>query len=224
MSTIYADNITMSADGDIDVNGGDVKNISTINPDQDTKITFVNDNIHFDLFSSTSGLYMKDVGDEAFFGPTASGTGWLGSSSRIFNTAYVMNVWRTWEYQLSDRRVKENIFTLENSLSKIMALRGVKYDIDTSKHPFFKDRELKEGEEENLANLGFIAQELKEVLPTMVSFNKEMDLYTVRNYEQMLPVIVEAVKELKNEKDKEIEELKAMVRDLADKVEKLEKQ
>ena len=44
----------------------------------------------------------------------------------------------------------------------------------------------------------------------MVEFNEDYQLYTIRNYEQMYPVVVNAVQELKTETDTEIAELRAI--------------
>jgi len=102
-----------------------------------------------------------------------------------------------------------------------MALRGIEYKIKTESHPFYKDRELKARDEETLNNLGFIAQELKDIIPEMVVYDKEYDLFTIRNYEQLFPVIVDAMQELKEEKDNEIEELRSLVNQLVEEVERL---
>jgi len=84
----------------------------------------------------------------------------------------------------SDINLKENIETVENSLEIVTSLRGVKFD----------------WKENHKASYGVIAQELEEVLPDLV-ITKE--LKTV-NYNGLIGVLIEAVKELK----KEIEELK----------------
>ena len=101
----------------------------------------------------------------------------------------------------SDRELKENIFTIENGLDKVMKLRGVEFDWTATSRKGQHD-------------IGLIAQEVEEVLPEVVSVKTlrvgefgrdgdEKDFKTV-NYEKMVGVLVEAVKELKAE----IEELK----------------
>ena len=85
----------------------------------------------------------------------------------------------------SDRKLKENIRDLEGSLDKTLKLRGVKYD--------WKD--------ENKANdqLGFIAQEVEEVLPEVVkevkTLTKEGETHLTVNYPAVVPLLVEAIKE-----------------------------
>jgi hypothetical protein len=95
----------------------------------------------------------------------------------------------------SDRRVKENIITINSALDKVSKLRGVTY---TRKD--IEDKSLK---------LGVIAQEVKEVLPEVV-MKDDKGLYSVA-YGNMAGVFIEAIKELKAEVDslkQEIKELK----------------
>jgi hypothetical protein len=95
----------------------------------------------------------------------------------------------------SDKRVKENIVTVENALDKVTKLRGVTY---TRKD--IGDKTTK---------LGVIAQEVLEVLPEVVSIDDE-DKHSVA-YGNMAGVFIEAIKELKAEVDslkKEIKQLK----------------
>jgi hypothetical protein len=59
-------------------------------------------------------------------------------------------------------------------------------------------------------NIGFIAQDLMEVIPEMVVLDPETGLYMVRNYEQLFPVVVEAIKEqqdLINDQGKSIDNI-----------------
>jgi len=80
---------------------------------------------------------------------------------------------------LSDINFKENIFTINNALDKISNLRGVRFD----------------WKESGKSSYGVIAQELQEVLPELVHGN---DPKTV-NYNGIIGVLIEAIKELKNE-------------------------
>ncbi len=94
----------------------------------------------------------------------------------------------------SDKRVKENIVTVDNALDKVTKLRGVTYtrkDID--------DKSTK---------IGVIAQEVLEVLPEVVSIDDE-DKHSVA-YGNMAGVFIEAIKELKAEVDSLKQELKQL--------------
>ena len=92
----------------------------------------------------------------------------------------------------SDLKLKENIRDLDGALDKTLQLRGVKFD--------WKD-EHRENDQ-----LGFIAQEIEEVLPEVVSDvdsidAKEGETHKVVNYAAVVPLLVEAIKELKSEID-----------------------
>ena len=90
----------------------------------------------------------------------------------------------------SDARAKENIRSIKNPLDKILNSKGVVYDrIDTGT----KD------------NIGFIAQELELSIPELVS--TDVDGNKSVKYQNMVAVLVEAMKE----QQKEIDELKAAI-------------
>jgi len=84
----------------------------------------------------------------------------------------------------SDINLKENIHTVENALETVSSLRGVSFD----------------WKETGKSSYGVIAQELEEILPELV---KQGEVKSV-NYNGIIGVLIEAVKELK----KEVEELK----------------
>ena len=78
----------------------------------------------------------------------------------------------------SDKRLKENIKPIDNALEKITKLEGVSYnriDIDDKSN-----------------KVGFIAQDVKKVLPEVVSDNEK---YLGVNYSNITAVLVEAIKE-----------------------------
>lgn len=102
---------------------------------------------------------------------------------------------------ISDKRLKEDIKTLENSLDKVLKLRGVSY-IRKSK-----------GEK----HLGFVAQEVESIIPEVISetplpleTGDEETLYKTINYSEIIPHLVEAIKEQQNQ----IEELKEEIKNL----------
>ena len=83
----------------------------------------------------------------------------------------------------SDIRLKTNINTLENSLEKVLNLRGVNFNwIDTKKYTDKKQ-------------IGFIAQEVEEIAPELVN---EKDDFKAVNYSQTVSLLVEAIKEQNN--------------------------
>ncbi len=100
----------------------------------------------------------------------------------------------------SDRRFKKNITELENISEKIAKIKSYTYEFRLDE---FKGRNFAKGEQ-----LGFIAQELKEVFPQLVVEGK--DGYNYVNYDGMIPVLLEGFKE----QQQQIEELKTLVQSL----------
>lgn len=95
----------------------------------------------------------------------------------------------------SDLRLKEDVKTIDNALDKVSKLRGVEY---TRKET--QEREI-----------GVIAQEVKEIIPELVSVKDNTDsmgdgmkdVHTMK-YQNTVGLLIEAIKDLKNE----VEELK----------------
>lgn len=87
----------------------------------------------------------------------------------------------------SDLSVKENISTFENALSVVNELRGVNYTLKQTQKPA----------------IGVIAQELEVILPQLVN---DGEIKSV-NYNGLIGVLIEAVKEL----SAEIQELKSQL-------------
>ena len=85
----------------------------------------------------------------------------------------------------SDLRFKKDIKTLEGALTNILKLRGTSYN--------WRVGEIEGRSFSNEPQIGFIAQELREIYPELVSENE--DGYLSVNYSQLIPVLVEAIKE-----------------------------
>jgi hypothetical protein len=85
----------------------------------------------------------------------------------------------------SDARVKENVNTITDALTKVTSLRGVSYT--------------RKDTEDKSEKVGVIAQEVLEVLPQVVQQDTEGN-YSVA-YGNIVGVLIEAIKELKAEID-----------------------
>ena len=97
----------------------------------------------------------------------------------------------------SDARFKTNITAIENPLQKVLQLRGVNFDWKTKEFParsFSENR-----------SLGFIAQEVEKVLPEVVQTEKNAEGFKSVQYDKVVALLVEAVKE----QQKQINSLKA---------------
>lgn len=90
----------------------------------------------------------------------------------------------------SDKRVKENIKTIDNSLEKVNQLRGVEFN--------------KIGEDKK--SIGVIAQEIEKILPEVVR-EDDKGMKSVA-YGNITGILIEAIKELKLE----VEELKKQIK------------
>jgi hypothetical protein len=80
----------------------------------------------------------------------------------------------------SDRRIKDNIETIESALDKVNRLRGVSF---TRKDLADKTKK----------HIGLIAQEVLEVIPEVVGGSEETS-YSV-GYAELVAVLIEAIKE-----------------------------
>jgi hypothetical protein len=99
----------------------------------------------------------------------------------------------------SDKRLKTNIINIQNPIDKIKKLNGISFE--------WKDREVNE-KVMNKTNLGVIAQEVQKVLPEIVK--ERDDGYLAIKYEQLVPVLIEGMKE----QQKQIDELKQKLEEL----------
>ena len=93
----------------------------------------------------------------------------------------------------SDERLKENIEELTYGIDEILQLRPVTYN--WKRYP------------ENGRNIGLVAQDVKDVLPELVSTDRSEHQYLNIDYTNIIPVLINGIKELKAEND----ELKARI-------------
>ena len=93
---------------------------------------------------------------------------------------------------VSDRRLKENITTIESATETVKQLRGVQYDWKAGS-----------GTREGQTEIGLIAQEVEEVLPFLVREKTLMrgeEVKTV-DYEKLVGLLIESNKELSSRID-----------------------
>lgn len=126
-------------------------------------------------------------------------------------------VYKSTTWSLSDKKVKEDIESINGALNKILALRGTKYSRSD------KGSDLKSTDSVSM-EYGLIAQELKEVLPDLVKTHKfdTNDFYVI-NYDGLIPVIIEAFKEqdtFMEDQQARIDELEKEVKDMAEMMKK----
>ena len=157
------------------------------------------------IFEAKGGTVVTDA-----LKPSSNGGHNLGTSSRRWNYLYseggsfsgavatgaltvtgaITATGNITAFNSSDKRLKSNIVTLDGALEKVLKLRGTSFDWKEGKediHPYKGN------------DIGFIAQELKEVIPEVVG-EMHGGFYGVK-YDKLTPLLVEAIKELKAEID-----------------------
>ena len=95
-------------------------------------------------------------------------------------------------FSTSDERLKDNITPIENALDKVSQVQGIEFD--------WIPKEGVHGNEGH--DVGVIAQEIEKVLPEVVATRDNG--YKAVKYEKIIPLLVEAIKELQAE----VQELK----------------
>ena len=135
-------------------------------------------------------------------------------------------------FNASDNRLKKNVTELNSAIGIIEKLRAVSYNYDTEKYPNM-------GLSEKL-DYGFIAQELKEILPNVVSemsipvngtavveANSKAELnfesFYMVDYTRLIPIAIKGIQEqqkLIEKQNKKIEALEKMLLELQQKMDK----
>ena len=154
---------------------------------------------------TTSGIANYGIYATAF-GGTTNWAGYFAGDVQITG-----NLWNNLTLIFSDKRFKNNITKLESVTDKIKKLSGYTYNFNTDE---FKEKNFSKDQQ-----IGLIAQEVKEVFPQLVK-EDDKGFYAV-NYQGMVPVLLEAIKEQQGQLDKQtetiqqqqkqIDELKALV-------------
>jgi len=155
--------------------------------------------------SAYAAIYVTNGGLKVFNTSSANGgysidCGSIRGSSATFSGDVTANT--------SDKRLKNNIVNIDSALEKISKINGVYFNWnETAKELIDKDTEIRE--------VGFIAQEVQSVLPEIIKpapfdvINSKGgsisgENYLTIQYEKIVPLLLEAIKELKAE----VEELK----------------
>jgi len=101
----------------------------------------------------------------------------------------------------SDRRWKKDIKTLDNSLDKIAALRGVSYQWRVDDFP---NKNFSDG-----TQLGVIAQEIETVFPELVHTDKKG--YKSVQYSNIVAPLIEAIKTLKHQNEAQQDQITSLI-------------
>ena len=99
-------------------------------------------------------------------------------------------------FQSSDKRLKDNLKPISQSIDKLNKLTGYEFDWN-DKQDIYKGHDL-----------GVIAQEVEEVLPELV--RKNSNGFKAVKYEKIIPLLIEALKD----QQEQIDELKKKLEEL----------
>ena len=181
-------------------------------------------------------IVMDNSGGETTIRPSDTWHGYLGTNNHQWWHLYARKAFfgEHTDVASADIRTKNSIQDIDETLKKITQVRGIKYKLNISSEEIIsaknddelgytendetrkllqeenekyiakKEKELqKEREKERF---GFIAQELIEIFPEVVNYNKEEDSYGIQ-YTALIPILFEGIKE----QQAQIEELKAQM-------------
>jgi hypothetical protein len=144
----------------------------------------------------------QDIGTSSNpqFGSLGIGTASSGTTGEIRATNSITSYY-------SDERLKENIEVITNALDKVMSIRGVTYNSNQLAESFGYTNKEKQ--------VGVLAGDVNRVLPEAVKpapfdliridenteISRSGEDYKTVQYEKIVPLLIEAIKELKTELD-----------------------
>ncbi|HEU0015549.1 MAG TPA: tail fiber domain-containing protein [Longimicrobium sp.] len=102
----------------------------------------------------------------------------------------------------SDARFKRNFRKLTGALGSVLRLEGLRYDL--------RPEDGGPSAEHQKDHIGFVAQQVREVCPELVSHDPAQDRYYL-NYLGIVPLLVEAVKELRTGMEAELAAARARI-------------
>ena len=187
---VKVDNITIDGT-EIDLSSGDltIDVAGGINLDSDDgEISFKDDGTEIGKFNNSSsnfameaGVQDKDIlfkGNDGGSAITALTLDMSNAGAATFNNDVTA---------FSDKRLKTDIYNIENGLEKVMKMQGVHYkrkDVNNAK-----------------PQVGVLAQDMEVIVPEIVlTADDEMQTKSV-DYGKLTAVLIEAIKELKAEID-----------------------
>jgi len=141
---------------------------------------------------------------------------YVDSGSSIYAAYFNGSVYTTGIYDTSDEKFKKNIAPVSQTLKELSNLNAVYYYWKTDEFPDRKFAERKQ--------IGFMAQEVEKSYPELVK--KDAEGNRAINYSKFTPILVEAIKEQQKqieELKKENESLKSSLKEIVDRLDKVEK-
>ena len=169
---------------------------SSVTMEVDTRLQFVDQNA---APGSTSTWFLKYYGGGLTIGKYPNGGGTFtypfifGSDNTFTATGNISAGGQlraggdVISYYTSDETLKTNIVKIDSALSKVNSLDGITFNWN-------EDAKEKYEKDVNVREAGVIAQQVQAVLPEVVKTREDGTLAV--KYEQMVPLLIEAIKEL----------------------------
>lgn len=169
---------------------------------------------------STSGVGIEgsSTSNYGIYGYSTNGQGVVGRSDHSIGVVGYASQSNQWDFDAqgpgidygstSSRRWKTNIVNIPDPLAKLATLRGVYFDWDEA-HGGRHD-------------IGFIAEEIGEVIPEIVSYEDNGIDATSMDYSKMTPLLVEAANVMRKEYQKKFEILETEIDSLRAKMIEME--
>jgi hypothetical protein len=153
----------------------------------------INNNMSIAAYGAPNSILLETDG-HARMAVLPSGNVGIGTTTPSYTLHVNGSVAGTGAYNaLSDARLKKDVQPIGDALAIVEALRGVTFNWDQTVDPSMKldDRN----------HIGFIAQEVEAVLPQAVSTATDARQTKSVAYSEVIPVLTEAIKQLKAEND-----------------------
>ena len=153
----------------------------------------------FENFTNDGTTYSSTpTYNEAALLPNVSHANWIGTPHYRLWSVHTHTLYTLGGsvQSYSDRSLKKNILAIESteSLSKILQLKAYSYDYNEKAFPNTPEGLMPKVLAASDNKIGFIAQEVVEIIPEVVQYNEADELYTM-DYTMLIPLLVEAIKE-----------------------------
>lgn len=168
----------------------------------------------FPLIVNPTSTQIQELASGDYMDLTGSGIVSLGVGTIASATTGEIRATNAITSFYSDERLKENIKPIENAVEKVLQLSGVTYQSNALAGTF--------GYTNKTEQVGVLAQQVEAVMPQIVvpapfdiavdengkEFSKTGQNYKTVQYERLVPLLIEAIKE----QQAQIEELKAKIK------------
>ena len=114
----------------------------------------------------------------------------IGTTSPVYKLSVNGPIHSMANIFISDKKFKKNITDIRKPLETVLKLNGKKYN--------WKVKEFEQYDFSDRKQIGFIAQEVKKIIPEIVYIDKKSGEYSM-NYSAIIPLLVEAIKEQQNQ-------------------------